>query len=535
MRIAVDAMQMKQIEKETIEDAGLPSLVLMERAALALTAAVQKKAEELQTICPVRIGILCGNGNNGGDGVACARHLFLDGYDVKVLLVCQPEGAITKEQLEQMRITEELRMQLGTALWIGVPVFGGCVTKEYDIIVDAVFGIGLHREITGELATMIRRLNEEKHWVLAADIPSGIAAVDGKVLGVAVRADETIAFGFMKRGLLFYPGALYAGKITIEEAGILRGTYPVQVTYYKKEDLKKLLPKREKYSNKGTFGKVFILAGAENMSGAAYFSAMAAYRMGVGMVRLATAAQNRLILQSTLPEALLTTYEKNALDEEIECVVQAAEAFADVLVAGPGLSMGKVQETLFWRLLELAKEKQIPCIVDADALNLLAKKLDVEQEAGVFGENPADIPKKRMERLKEWVPNNTVLTPHLGELGRLLALSVKNIAQSLLDVADICTYNNEIVVVMKDARTIVAQGERRYINVAGNEGMATAGSGDVLSGIIAALMASGKEPFEAACTGCFVHGLAGDMATEQYGSASVMAGSLLEVLPNVLV
>lgn len=535
MRIAVDAMQMKQIEKETIEGAGLPSLVLMERAALALTAAVRKKAEELHTVCPVRIGILCGNGNNGGDGVACARQLFLAGYDVNVLLVCQETGKITKEQLEQMRITEELRMQLQTALWIGVPIFGGCVTKEYDIIVDAVFGIGLHREITGELATMIGRLNEEKHWVIAADIPSGIAAGDGTVLGVAVRADETIAFGFMKRGLLLYPGASYAGKITIEEAGILRGTYPVHVTYYKKEDLQGLLPKREKYSNKGTFGKVFMLAGAENMSGAAYFSAMAAYRMGAGMVRLATAVENRFILQSTLPEALLTTYEKNASDEEIECIVQAAEAFADVLVAGPGLSGGTVQEALLWRLLNVAKEKTIPCVLDADALNLLAKKLDAEQKNGVFGENPEEIPKKRMERLGEWLPNNTVLTPHLGELSRLLVVPVKKIAQSLLDAADICTYNNEIVVVMKDARTIVAQGERRYINVAGNEGMATAGSGDVLSGIIAALMVAGKEPFEAACTGCFVHGLAGDAATEKLGSASVMAGSLLEVLPNVLV
>lgn len=534
MRIAVDSVQMKQIEKETIEGAGLPSLVLMERAALALTAAVQKKAEKLQTVCPVRIGIICGNGNNGGDGVACARHLFLAGYDVKVLLVCQPNGEITKEQLEQMRMTEELRMQLQTALWIGVPIFGGCVTKDYDIIVDAVFGIGLHREITGELATMICRLNEEKHWVIAADIPSGIAAGDGKVLGVAVRADETIAFGFMKRGLLLYPGASYAGKITIEEAGILRGTYPVHVTYYKRDDLPELLPKREKYSNKGTFGKVFMLAGAENMSGAAYFSAMAAYRMGAGMVRLATAAENRLILQSTLPEALLTTYEKNASDEEIDRIVQAAEVFADVLVAGPGLSQGTIQEILLWRFLELAKDKNIPCVLDADALNILAKKLDAEQERGVFGENPEEIPKKRMERLGAWLPKNTVLTPHLGELRRLLALPVKKIAESLLDAADICTYNNEIVVVMKDARTIVAQGDRRYINVAGNEGMATAGSGDVLTGIIAALMAAGKEPFEAACAGCFVHGLAGDAATEKLGSASVMAGSLLEMLPDVL-
>lgn len=534
MRIAVDSVQMKQIEKETIEGAGLPSLVLMERAALALTLAVQKKAEQLQTVCPVRIGILCGNGNNGGDGVACARHLFLAGYDVKVLLVCQSEGEITKEQLEKMRLTKELRMQLQTALWIGVPVFGGCVTKDYDIIVDAVFGIGLHREITGELAMMIRRLNEEKHWVIAADIPSGISAGDGTVLGVAVRADETIAFGFMKRGLLLYPGTSYAGKITIEEAGILRGTYPVYVTYYKKEDLQELLPKREKYSNKGTFGKVFMLAGAENMSGAAYFSAKAAYCMGAGMVRLATAVENRFILQSMIPEALLTTYEKNVSEEEIERIVQEAETFADVLVAGPGLSKGKVQETLLWTILELAKEKQIPCVLDADALNILARKLDIEQENGVFGENLEEIPKKRMERLGEWLPKNTVLTPHLGELSRLLKLPVKKIAKSLLDASDICTYNNEIVIVMKDARTIVAHGEKRYINVSGNEGMATAGSGDVLSGIIAALMAAGKEPFEAACIGCFVHGLSGDLATERLGSASVMAGNLLEMLPVVL-
>ena len=194
----------------------------------------------------------------------------------------------------------------------------------------------------------------------------------------------------------------------------------------------------------------------------------------------------------------------------------------------------KTQEALLWRVLEVAKKKQIPCVLDADALNILAKKLDAEQETGVFGENAQEIPKKRMERLGEWLPNNTVLTPHLGELGRLLAMPVKKIAQSLLDAADICTYNNEIVVVVKDARTIVAHKEKRYINVTGNEGMATAGSGDVLSGIIAALVAAGKESFEAACTGCFVHGLAGDAAKEKLGSASVMAGSLLETLPHVL-
>ena len=147
----------------------------------------------------------------------------------------------------------------------------------------------------------------------------------------------------------------------------------MDVTYYEKKDLPKLLPKREKYSNKGTFGKIFMLAGSENMSGAAYFSAMAAYRMGAGMVRLATVAANRFILQSTLPEALLTTYEKDASEEEINQVALATEAFADVLVAGPGLSGGNVQEALLWRMLILAKEKQIPCVLDADALNLLAK------------------------------------------------------------------------------------------------------------------------------------------------------------------
>ena len=521
---------MKQIEQQTIQEIGIPSLVLMERASLAITKAIQKRAGKKE-----KIAILCGNGNNGGDGVACARQLYLAGYEVSIIMACIEETTPIEQALEKDIFSVELRQQLHIALHIGIPIYGRKSVQEYPILVDAVFGIGLKREITGELAFWFEQINREKHWVLAVDIPSGVCADNGKVLGTALYAKQTITFGFMKRGLLLYPGAEYAGVIEIEKADILRGTIPVSCFYYEKEDLYSLLPVRKSYSHKGSYGKIVFLAGSKNMSGASYLSAMASYRMGAGMVRIVTTEANREILQNQLPEAMLTTYEDEETEQNLEKIAKEVIDFADVLAVGPGLSTSKIAERLLKKVFYLAKEKEIPCVIDADALNIIAKWLteELDTEFLMLEKNNLEYSKRRIEQLGKIVPKNTVITPHLGELERILSLPVKRIVQSLLDVADICTYNNEIAVVIKDARTIVAKEEKRYINQSGNHGMATAGSGDVLTGIIATLLV-GKEPLEAACIGCYIHGLAGDMAAEKWGFASVMAGSLLEEIPNVL-
>ncbi|MBP3576483.1 MAG: NAD(P)H-hydrate epimerase, partial [Lachnospiraceae bacterium] len=286
MKYALGSGQMKAIDRYTIETVGIPSMVLMEKAAMAVVRHTKELCSEKDTILAV-----CGYGNNGGDGIAAARILFMEGYHVAIYMVGEKERA-TKETKQQMKIAKK----------IGVPMLRKVKWEEYTVIVDAVFGIGLTRAVAGEFRKIVESINNSEAKVVAVDIPSGVSADDGKVLGIAVKADVTVTFGYQKVGCLLFPGSECAGRVFVEDIGFANGGLSeAPKRFYFDEEPGALLPIRQKNSNKGTYGKVLVIAGSKNMSGAAYFAATAAYRMGSGLVRILTAQENREILQRQIP------------------------------------------------------------------------------------------------------------------------------------------------------------------------------------------------------------------------------------------
>ena len=501
----VDAAGMKEADRVTIEEVGVPSLVLMERAALAVAERVKVYATKES-----RIGVLCGTGNNGGDGVAVARLLAEESYDATVLIKDATKG--TPEFLQQMKI----------ATAGGVPVCEPWETKGYDIIVDALFGIGLSKPVEGEYGDLLEQIDRERHIVIAVDIASGVSASDGTVGGAALHANETVTFGAAKWGHLLYPGKEYTGKLTVADIGFPKAvlTARKQGMWLSRESVDALMPRRPAYSNKGTFGKVAVIAGSKNMAGAAYFAACGAYRTGAGLVKIVTPECNREILQTLLPEAMLATY---AGAEELPVVVEEAVRFADAVVIGPGLGQCAEAELLVSLIRDALYEKEdTPVSVwDADALNILAKKTDYKGFR-----NEAEL----LAFLDDYLPKNAVLTPHPGELSRLLGVPVKVLTARFLETAKRISSISNLTYVLKDAATLTINNLDCVVNTTGNNGMATGGSGDILTGIIGALAAGGMDVFTAAAVGVWLHGAAGDAAGKSVGAAPMIARDILQAI-----
>lgn len=514
MKYLVTSGEMKKYDTYTIEEIGIAGEVLMERAAL-FSADLILDYSQKQKIEPKNLKVLlvCGQGNNGGDGLAVARILLDKMCKVTVCLIGNQEKA-----------SPEVKKQLHILKNYGVVPSSLFPQGEYDVIVDALFGIGLSREVTGEYAEVIDKMNEAKAWKLSLDVPSGIDATSGKVWGKAVKAHMTATFAYGKRGLYFYPGAEYAGEVKVGEIGItdrsFNGAKPEMYCY--DAPMPAILPKRNPAGNKGTFGKVLAVAGSEGMPGAAILCSRAAFRAGAGMVKVVTDTKNQMVLQKTVPEAMSLCYESGeqarkpgAWWTEFEHAIE----WADCLLAGPGLGNSTVAILLLKHIiLQSAK----PLVLDADALNLLAKNRELQQ---LLAESICE--KNR----------TVVMTPHVGELARLCDCSIAEIKADFVTAARTAAAKYNCIMVCKDARTLVCEKEGTvYLNITGNSGMATAGSGDVLAGILAALYAAdgavdkGMYP---ATLGVYLHGKAGDYAAAQNGETAVMASDIIEALPMV--
>ncbi|MDE7269687.1 MAG: NAD(P)H-hydrate dehydratase [Acetatifactor sp.] len=516
MRYLVTAEEMRRYDTNTIERIGIPGMVLMERAALAARDMVMEVLDGAlsgggrQT---PEVLVLAGVGNNGGDGLALARLLAEKGCSVTVW--CVGDKSKASEQWTRQRHIIE---------YYGVRFCDTPVSEAYAILIDALFGVGLSREVTGEYAEAIRRFNSLKGYKLALDMPSGICGDTGSVLGCAVHADATITFGFGKRGLYLYPGCECAGTVQVADIGITERAFfdemPKMFCLDAPEEALGLLPARQGAGNKATFGKVLFIAGSAGMAGAAVLGARAAYRSGAGMVKVLTDERNRVILQEAVPEALYGSY---AEDRELE----ESFAWADVIVVGPGL--GKSERAR--HCLKAAVEKSVkPLVIDADGLNLLAEEQDLQK---LLAEQKRDV----------------ILTPHVGELSRLTALSVAQLKEGLWQHAAALAESLHAVIVAKDARTFVCEaGKPVCMNIHGNSGMATAGSGDVLAGIIAGLWAQmavrdrqmavqgerAETAFWAACAGVRLHAAAGDAAAAKKGEYGCMAGDIAEAAAEVV-
>ena len=359
MQYIANAKEAKKIDGISIEQIGIPSLVLMERAALAVAKRVEELAKKEDSVL-----IICGVGNNGADGVAAGRMLSEHGYRVTFLLLGNMQKA-SEEMRVQLAIVKNLSLSVRTT-----DDFLKEELEQYTFVIDAIFGIGLSREITGKYAQWIKAVNAMQKPVVSVDVPSGIDATSGRVLGIAIRAKETITFGTLKSGLLFFPGAKYAGAVQVADIGfpkIALKEAHLQTISYDREDVKKLFPQRIPYSNKGSYGKVLVIAGSKNMGGAAYFAARAAYEMGCGLVKVITHQNNRDMLLEKLPEALLECYDEETKEEEISDMLTDVVQWADVIACGPGLGTSPTARLLFETVI---KEENKPVVLDADAINL---------------------------------------------------------------------------------------------------------------------------------------------------------------------
>lgn len=486
MRYLPNGTWMQKADEDTIQRIGIPSLVLMERAALK-TVEVMKERQIALEQCLV----VCGSGNNGGDGFAVARLLHMEEKRVCAVFV----GS-------EASMSEECRMQREIAGNLGVQIVTDIPREEYTVVIDAVFGVGLSRPVTGRYAEVIKAMNQKKGQKVAVDVPSGISSFDGSVLGVAFRADLTVSFACEKLGSVLFPGYEYSGEVVPAEIGIATDIFWKQtdICYtLDREDLFEMLPKRKKNSHKGSYGKILMITGSKGMSGAAYLSAKSAYISGCGLVQIYTEETNRVILQQLLPEAIVSTY--TVYEEE---ALAALLKWADVVCIGCGLGKSKVSEQILEYVL---RHLEIPCVIDADGLNLLARKKEL-----------------LLQEAKE-----IILTPHMKEMAGMIGCTVSELAERRFEKLQKFVGDYGVVCALKDARTLVAaQGRQMFLNTAGNSAMAKAGSGDVLAGVIAGLLAQHMSAYDAAVLGVYLHACGGDEARKRCGAYSVLAQDLTE-------
>ena len=494
MQLWVDAAQMKAADQYTIQKLGIPSLELMEHAAQACVQTMKEEQMDLSDVC-----VVCGSGNNGGDGFAIARILKEEGYSAEAFLAGNPKHC-TAETQEQIRRLKECG---------GEVIYGMPQKDSYSLVVDAVFGVGLSREVEGTYRQLIEQMNRMKGTKFAVDIPSGLSASTGCILGCAFKADYTVTFQLKKIGLELAQGRAVSGKVFVPDIGISTDLIQDEkevIRTAEKESYRKMLPKRPENSNKGTYGRLLIIAGSKGMAGAAYLNAYAAYMTGAGLVRIYTSADNREILQTLLPEAIITTYEEYNKEELLSLL-----AWADGVCIGSGLGMSKTSKELLKTTIESVK---VPCLIDADGLNLLAaNKHYLDQMTG----------------------RRFVITPHIKEMSRLTDISVEDLKADRIQILKDFVSKYKITCVLKDSRTLTASDAKGIrMNLTGNSAMAKAGSGDVLAGVTAGFMVQGKDTQDAAELGTYIHGLSGDLAKSVKGVYSVMARDLIEYISKAL-
>lgn len=455
-----DQSLIKTAEEYTINEIGVPSMVLMERAAIFVYKGVLELA-------PKNVLIMCGYGNNGADGIAIARLLMLDGVNTYVVMVGDAHK-ISKENAVQASIYKNL----GGILYDSIP------DVTFDVCVDALLGIGINRELSGVYLEAVNNINKIGCKIISVDIPTGLK----------VDADITYTFGRAKLNL-----SKTHYKYKVCDVGIVFKDKPSAYAI-EESDLRNLMPKRIAASHKGTYGKVLVIAGSDDMPGAAYMASKSAFNAGAGMVKLLTSKKAKSYVLSNLYECMVSTYDDN-IDENIDKDI----LWSDICIIGPGLSICDDSR----RLVEyIIKNYDKTLIIDADALNIISEDIN-------------------MLKLRK---GKTILTPHKAEYRRLFGDSSEEEAAKAYGV----------IIVSKDSRTIITNGVDTYINTSGCNGMSTAGSGDVLTGVIAAFSHNAKDITRAVATAVYVHGLAGEIMSKENNNYSLMATDIIEGIKKVL-
>lgn len=510
MRI-VTASQMRSIDEQTIEAIGIPGIVLMENASRAVVRFICSNFPDAS-----RIAILVGKGNNGGDGLVIARHLMMSDVSVIVFLF-SPADCFRGDAQTNLSIVQNLEIPIReVSSKTNLKQIEKSLT-EMDLVVDSIFGTGLRGGVHGHIAEIIRLVNESSVPILAVDIPSGLNADNGRAEGACVCADITLTIGLPKLGLLTYPGVEIAGKLEIVptyEVGFPESiieTHDIVLNWIQHEDAVRLLPDRTPNSYKTSYGRVFVVAGSIGMTGAATLASEAVLRVGAGLVILGIPASLNQVLEMKLTEVMtipLPETDQGSIALAAESRIgEYIDRNESVLAIGPGLSQHFETAELVNRLV---CQHDKPMVIDADGLNAVAQNLDT----------------------LKFLNTESVLTPHPGEMSRLLDVPVSEIEADRVNIAQQFAQDHQLVLVLKGVPSIVARYDGQvWINSTGNAGMATAGSGDVLTGVIAGFIAQGMDSFSAAVLGVYLHGFAGDLASESVGQYGMVAGDLLGYLP----
>ncbi|NWF53983.1 MAG: NAD(P)H-hydrate dehydratase [Syntrophaceae bacterium] len=511
MKVAT-AEIMRKLDRKAIEEFGIPGLVLMENAARGTVGAMFR---HFPGLLKMRVGILAGRGNNGGDGFAVARYLLNRGISCQVYLL-----AAREEVRGDAAANLEILIRMGGAVSEILNLEEWESQKEriaaHDLLVDGILGTGLKGEVQGFFRTIIEFVNSLGMPVVAIDIPSGLDADNGRVLGVCIRAHLTVTFGLLKRGLLLLPGAEYCGKtvlvdISLPRAAVDGETLPDHLIEGA-EFLPFLIP-RQAEAHKGDFGHLFVLSGSPGKTGAAAMVCQAALRVGTGLVTLGIPESLNPILEEKLTEAMTEplpeTREKTLAPSAFGKITDLCSR-KSALALGPGLSTHPETVKLVQKLV---RATPLPTVIDADGLNAVSGRMEGLQKSG----------------------RSLILTPHPGEMARMLGVPVKEVQQDRVRTAREFSRKHGVILVLKGARSLVAGPEGDlFINPTGNPAMASGGMGDILTGMIGGFLAQGLPSLEAAKLGVYLHGLVGDYVAHLKGDRGILAMDLAEETPKVL-
>ncbi len=508
----VKASEMQDMDRKTIQELGIPGVVLMENAG---RGSARFFLEQFSPSAGQKVLVLCGSGNNGGDGYVVARYLHEAGLKPRVLVLTSLDR-VSGDARTNLEIIQSMDMEIrevpGPEKWESVKA----LLRDGDYVVDAILGTGLNTPVRGLYGTAIEWINAAGKPVMSIDVPSGVNADSGEIMGVAVKADLTVTFGFPKLGHCLFPGAERVGRLVKIDIGIpeaIAKKVPGRFTLTEPADFKAGFGHEKDDIHKGNRGHLLILAGSSGKTGAAALTALGALRGGAGLVTLGIPESLNGVLECKLTEAMTvplpetgTGHLSRAAWEKLKTLFEGKTALA----IGPGLSTHPETVEL---VRQAVSECPLPMVIDADGLNAIGSSTEVLEKAA----------------------HRTVLTPHPGEMARLSGLKAAEIQQNRIKAADEFIGHHKCFLVLKGARTLVGTPAGKiYVNPTGNPVLAAGGSGDVLTGLIAGLLVRGFSLKDSAIAGPYIHGLAAQLLSEYMGVSGVLAGELLTVIPEII-
>jgi len=510
--MVVTAEKMREMDGRAIEQMGIPGVVLMENAG---KGASEKILSYFPEIVEEDVAIICGPGNNGGDGFVVARHLANFGCDVTCCLLADPKK-LKGDALTNFRIAKNMGIEIfELTSEAGLSDLLDMLDDAY-LVVDAIFGTGLEREVAGIHLAAIDSVNRSGAYVVSLDVPSGLHSDSGRPLGIAVEADLTATFALPKVGLLIYPGVDYTGELEVVDIGMPQRVYDeveVDTFLIERWQVAELFPPRLENTHKGDYGHLLIIAGSTGFTGAAAMTSECAARVGTGLVTLGIPASLNPILENKLLEVMTLPLPETgygSISSEAFEAIKDASGRKTAIAIGPGLGLEPSTQQL---VRDVITNIGLPMVIDADGLNALAAQPEI--------------------LLRRQFP--TILTPHPGEMARLIGSDTEKVKSDRIGAAREFARQYGCYLVLKGARSIVATPEGHvYINPTGNPGMASGGTGDLLTGMVAGFLAQDMNPLEAAVASVYIHGACGDAAALEYGERGLLARDMMGELPKLL-